>query len=247
MTDEQRRVDAAAGWYVHEQLDLDRRMVGYRYAALRPHLRGPAGLELGPADGEMTLALLAHFESLTVVDAAGTLLDRVPARPGLRKVHALFERFEPSDRYDSIVMEHVLEHVADPVALLSRAREWLTPGGCVLAGVPNANSLHRLAAVKMGLLAAPEALNDRDRRVGHRRVYTPESLAADVEAGGLRIIARGGVFLKPLANSQIESSWDERMIEGFHQLGRDMPELAAEIFVVCEPARSGTRDTDRGV
>lgn len=234
MTDEQRRLDDIAGWYLEEQLDFDRRMIGFRYAALEPYLRGPAGLELGSAEGEMTHLLMPHFETLTIVDAAGALLDRIPDAPTLRKVRSLFETFDPRERFDTVIMEHVLEHVDDPVALVTRARGWLAPGGRLLAGVPNAHSIHRLAAVKMGLLAAPGDLNDRDRQLGHRRVYTPQSLRADIEAGGLRVVARGGVFLKPLSNSQIESHWDERMIDGFHQLGREFPDLAAEIFVVCE-------------
>jgi 2-polyprenyl-3-methyl-5-hydroxy-6-metoxy-1,4-benzoquinol methylase len=233
MSDEQKRLEEAAAWYLTRQLDFDRRMVRFRYESLRPHLRGPAGLELGSAEGEMTRWLLPHFNALTVVDAAGNLLERIPAAPGLRKVRALFEDYAPSERFDTVVMEHVLEHVADPIELLRRARGWLAAGGRILAGVPNAQSIHRLAAVKMGLLAEPWELNARDLEVGHRRVYTPVSLRKDAEAAGLRVMHSGGVFFKPVSNRQIEDNWDETMIEGFHLLGRDFPEHAAEIYVVC--------------
>ncbi|NBR68254.1 MAG: methyltransferase domain-containing protein, partial [Actinobacteria bacterium] len=50
-------------------------------------------------------------------------------------------------------MGHVLEHVLDPLDAVQRAYAWLRPGGMVLAAVPNARSLHRQAAVSMGLLA----------------------------------------------------------------------------------------------
>jgi 2-polyprenyl-3-methyl-5-hydroxy-6-metoxy-1,4-benzoquinol methylase len=233
MTEEQRQLDKIASWYLEQQLDFDRRMVQFRYQSLSPYLRGPNGLELGSAEGEMTRLLLPHFQSLTVVDGAGDLLARIPNAPSLHKVRSLFEEFQPALRFDTIVMEHVLEHVADPVALLRRAGTWLAPRGRVLVGVPNANSIHRLAAVKMGLLTHPGQLNERDLQLGHRRVYTTDSLRTHIEAGGLHIAERGGVFLKPLSNSQIEAHWDERMIEGFHQLGRDFPDHAAEIFAVC--------------
>lgn len=235
MSDEQKRLDEAASWYLTQQLDFDRRMVRFRYESLRPHLRGPAGLELGSAEGEMTGLLLPHFDTLTVVDAAGDLLERIAAAPGLRKIRSLFEDFTPTGRFDTVVMEHVLEHVAEPVGLLRRARGWLAAGGRILAGVPNAQSIHRLAAVKMGLLNEPGELNSRDIELGHRRVYTSVSLRRDVEASGLRVLESGGVFFKPVSNRQIEDNWDEKMIEGFHLLGRDFPEHAAEIFVVCAP------------
>ena len=59
--------------------------------------------------------------------------------------------------------------VADPVGMLERVRGWLEPGtGRIFAAVPNARSIHRQAAVIMGLLPQEDALNDRDRHHGQR-------------------------------------------------------------------------------
>ena len=227
------RVTAIADWYHKDQLDFDRRLIRYRYRTLKPHLNGPEGLELGPADGEMTSLLLSDFERLTIVEGAAKLLEGIPDAPNLVKVHSVFEAYEPSIRFDTILMEHILEHVDDPVALLQRAGAWLAPGGKILAGVPNGHSIHRLAAVKMGLLAGPCELNARDHSLGHRRVYTPVTFRADIEAAGLRIVEQGGVYFKPLANKQIEDNWTDPMIEGFYELGKDFPDVAAELYVVC--------------
>jgi SAM-dependent methyltransferase len=41
----------------------------------------------------------------------------------------------------AITLWHVLEHVDDPVAALERLRGWLCPGGTLLVGVPNLDSL----------------------------------------------------------------------------------------------------------
>jgi 2-polyprenyl-3-methyl-5-hydroxy-6-metoxy-1,4-benzoquinol methylase len=231
---EQARVERLAGWYLTGQLDFDRRMIGYRYRSIKPHLQGPRGLELGPAEGVMTRMLVDDFSELTVVDAAAKLLARIPSVPNLTRVHALFEEFESHARFDTIVMDHILEHVADPVSLLGRARGWLAPSGRIVLGVPNGDSFHRLAGVKMGLLRAPCELNERDHSLGHRRVYTRETLFVDLEAAGLRPTAWGGVFFKPLSNQQIQDHWTEQMIEGFYELGKDFPEHANELFAVCE-------------
>lgn len=231
--EELRRIADKADWYLQEQLDFDKRLIGFRYQTLRPHLRGPEGLELGPAEGQMTRFLLDHFERLTVVEGAAKLLEMIPDAPRLVKVCSLFEDFEPERRFDTVVMEHILEHVEDPAELLRRVGGWLAPGGRILAGVPNGHSIHRLAAVKMGLLADPCELNPRDHALGHRRVYTPETLRADVEAAGLRIHEMGGVFFKPLSNQQIQDHWTEPMIQAFYELGKDFPAFAAELYVVC--------------
>ncbi len=107
--------------------------------------------------------------------------------------------------------------------------------GAILAAVPNCNSIHRQAAVEMGLLSSADELNDTDRKNGHRRVYSCEKLEADFQAAGLAIKKRGGYWLKPLSNIQIEQTWDEAMIRAFMKLGERYTKIAAEIYVIAEP------------
>jgi len=227
------RVESLSDWYLREQLDFDKRLIRFRYETIKPFLVGPRGLELGPAEGEMTQFLLNDFDQLTIVEGASDLLAQIPARMNLIKIHALFEEFHPEYLFNSIILEHVLEHVEDPVKLLSRVKNWLSPNGRLFLGVPNGNSIHRLVAVKMGLLDNPCQLNPRDHALGHRRVYTTESLRSDLEKSGLKVIETGGVFFKPLSNAQIQENWSEKMIQGFYELGKDFPEIAAEIYAVC--------------
>lgn len=231
---EEVRVESLSDWYLKEQLDFDKRLIRFRYQTLKPHLQGPDGLELGPAEGEMTQFLVNDFIRLTVVEGASELLAQIPEYPKLKKVHSLFEDFQPEQRFNTIIMEHILEHVDRPVELLERVKEWLAPGGKILMGVPNGKSIHRLVAVKMGLLTQPCELNSRDHALGHRRVYTQDTLKADIQASGLNLVEMGGVFFKPLSNKQIQDHWSEEMIQGFYELGKDFPENAAELYAVCE-------------
>lgn len=233
MSDEQQRVESLSDWYLKEQLDFDKRLIRFRYETLKPFLVGARGLELGPAEGEMSQFLINDFESLTVVDGASELLAKIPDHGNLIKVNSLFEEYMPDEPFDSIIMEHILEHVDKPVILLERVRNWLAPGGKLFIGVPNGNSIHRLVAVKMGLLEHPCQLNDRDYTLGHRRVYTPSTLREDIQKSGLFVENIGGVYFKPLSNGQIQDNWNEAMIQGFYELGKDFPEFAAEIYAVC--------------
>ena len=45
------------------------------------------------------------------------------------------------ERLDAVVLWHVLEHLDEPRAALTKVRSWLRPGGVVLVGVPNIASL----------------------------------------------------------------------------------------------------------
>ena len=230
---ELKRINALSTWYLEEQLDFDKRLVRYRFETIRPLLVGKSGLELGSADGQMTIFLIDCFEKLTIVEGSYDLLSKIPLRENLIKVHSLFEDFKLLEAYDSIIIEHVLEHVDNPAELLKRAKKWLSPNGRIFIGVPNGNSIHRLVAVKMGLLKKPCELNSRDISLGHRRVYTQKTLKKDIAVSGLKLLEIGGIFFKPISNNQIQEQWSEEMINGFYELGKDFPNHAAEIYVVC--------------
>jgi 2-polyprenyl-3-methyl-5-hydroxy-6-metoxy-1,4-benzoquinol methylase len=230
---ENERIESLSDWYLKEQLDFDKRLIRFRYETIKPRLVGPRGLELGPAEGEMTQFLINDFEQLTIVEGAADLLAQIPSENNLVKVHALFEEYQPEHLFNSIILEHILEHVDDPVGLLNRVKTWLSPSGKLFLGVPNGNSIHRLVAVKMGLLNEPCQLNSRDLALGHRRVYTPNTFRTDIENSGLKVVEMGGVYFKPLSNRQIQDHWSEEMIQGFYELGKDFSDHAAEIFAVC--------------
>ena len=213
------------------------KLMYYRALEIIPYLRGITVLELGCADGSMTEILVKCFKKVVAVDGSAKFCEitrnRVKA-DNLEVVYSLFEDFEPNGKFDTIIMAHILEHVENSVLIINRAKNWLKNSGVILIDVPNANSIHRQAGVKMGLLKRVDDLNELDKKLGHRRVYTWETLQKDIKKAGLNIKAMGGVFLKPITNSQIKKWWSEEMMDAFYELGNEYPEMAAEIYAVCE-------------
>lgn len=214
--------------------------ITYSFEIFRRYLRGTSVLELGPAEGVMTELLAQAGLELTVVEGSAlfckSLADRFPAAT---VVNALFEEYEPAEGqvFDNIILGHVLEHVDDPVEILAKARRWLKPGtGRIMAAVPNARSLHRQAAVLMGLLSSEDQLNEMDIHHGHRRVFNPETFRNAFMQAGLQVEIFGGYWLKPVSNRQIEDTWSEQMLEAFMQLGERYPDIAGEIYVVAQLA-----------
>jgi 2-polyprenyl-3-methyl-5-hydroxy-6-metoxy-1,4-benzoquinol methylase len=232
-TAEHQRLEQIAvdSWYAKGVNSASVRYSGEIFAR---HFRGGTCLELGPAEGVMTELLSEQFESLTLVDGAEQFCAELRERyPDAEVVCSLFEDYDPGRQFDSIVLGRVLEHVADPPAVLASAREWLSPEGQLFAAVPNARSLHRQAAVLMGLLENEHELNEADLHHGHRRVYNPESFRHDVLSAGLKVKVFGGYWLKPLSNTQIEETFTPEMIHAFMALGERYPDVAAEIYVVA--------------
>ncbi len=191
-------------------------------------------LELGPAEGVMTDILSPYFEDYTVVDGADFFVEAIINRhPNIKGYVSLFEDFTTEKRYDNIILGHVLEHVENPVSILKMCKGWLSEGGRVLAAVPNSHSIHRQAAVYMGLLEHEKQLNDTDRLNGHRRVYDMVALKKDFIDAGYDVIASGGYWLKPLSNGQINQYWNNDMIQAFLHLGEKYPDIAGEIYIVA--------------
>jgi 2-polyprenyl-3-methyl-5-hydroxy-6-metoxy-1,4-benzoquinol methylase len=237
LADEREFLINVSSWYKNTDWGFDTKLVWYAYVSIKPYLVGSSCLELGPADGEMTRFLKDDFARVSVVDASPNFVKSAEGLgDNITGYVALFEEFEPPETYDTIIMADVLEHVAQPVELLERVKSWLNPGGRIIVAVPNADSLHRRLGVKLGMLERKNSLNEQDVAVGHRRVYTPDELEADIKAANLQAVAKGGIFLKLLSNAQMLNFEDDKLLDGMFELGKDLPQLCSQIFAVCMPS-----------
>lgn len=234
MNDLQKQIHDSANFYKDQFIGFDYKLADYNFKTLKTYFKGLTALELGPASGYMTKSLVNEFEQLDIVEGSEMLLNEIPEYPNVKKYLSYFEEFETKKKYDSIIMSHVLEHIKDPILVLRKISNWLKPDGVFLISVPNARSIHRMVAVEMGLLANVNDLNQRDKDLGHYRVYDSNLLKLHVEDSGFEIIDSGGIFLKPLSNFQIENNWTKEMMDGFYEIGKKFPENCAEIFIACK-------------
>jgi 2-polyprenyl-3-methyl-5-hydroxy-6-metoxy-1,4-benzoquinol methylase len=214
----------------------------YMLESFKPFFRPGNMLELGCFRGAFTRRLHAHYPDLTCVEASDEAIAeaRQALGPGVAFHNALFEQVVLPQRYDHIVMTHVLEHLDDPVAVLRRVnQEWLAPQGRFFLVCPNANAPSRQIAVKMGLITHNAAVTKAEALHGHRCTYSLDTLERDAVLAGLKVVHRSGIFFKALANFQ----WDRLLqtdivsqayLDGCYQLGQQYPDLCASIFLVCE-------------
>lgn len=194
-------------------------------------------IELGTADGYMARLLAPHVARHDIVDAVAFPVTRLPATARFHQ--CLFEEFEPEQPADLVILSLVLEHVLDPVALLARARGWLTPEtGKILAIVPNMRALSRQLARAMGLIPELDVLTDNDIAHGHRRCYDRFRLDREIAEAGGEPLLRGGLLLKPFANFQMDQMiaagiLGEAQMDGLDALASEYPDLATAIYAVC--------------
>ena len=212
--------------------ELSQRMAIDRIAAALPE--GGRVLEMGVGTGLVVSELLAREVCVEVVEGSPLLAEDARERfPGLIVQEAMFESFQPTWPYDAVLALHVLEHVDDPVAMLRQVATWLRPAGTLVAVVPNRESLHRRLAVLMGLQERLDDLSDRDRLVGHLRVYSLDDLEADLAAAGLAPRERFGHQLKTLPNAMM-LDWPAALHEAMNAISPDLPpQVLANVGVVA--------------
>jgi glycosyltransferase involved in cell wall biosynthesis len=93
---------------------------------------------------------------------------------------------EPELRFDTVLLADVLEHLADPQALLRRAVKLLDESGRILVSLPNAVHWSMRANVLFGKFDyTNKGILDR----GHLRFFTRRSAEALFAEAGLRIVA----------------------------------------------------------
>jgi 2-polyprenyl-3-methyl-5-hydroxy-6-metoxy-1,4-benzoquinol methylase len=214
----------------------------YMLRSFIPFFKEGNFLELGSFKGDFTKRFIPYFNDITCVEASDEALKIAESTFGekVKYVNALFEEVTLPEKYDNIVLTHVLEHIDDPVKVLKRVNdEWLSDRGRFFVVCPNANAPSRQIAVKMGLITHNDAITPAEAAHGHRITYTLDTLERDCKAAGLKVVHRSGIFFKALANFQ----WDRLLntdiiskeyLDGCYELGQQYPDLCSSIFLMCE-------------
>jgi len=135
------------GWGCNMQFDYDRfapavhQQVSQYLDFIIDHAPGTSILDVGTGSG-----LLPHLARARGYEVEGTDLSKhvsetLPEKSGLTIHHGALEEIDFKRRYDIITMLHVLEHTADPLSTMERARELLSDRGSIVVVVPNYRSL----------------------------------------------------------------------------------------------------------
>jgi 2-polyprenyl-3-methyl-5-hydroxy-6-metoxy-1,4-benzoquinol methylase len=228
----------------------------YQAQACLEHAKGTSLLDMPCGDGTLTAMLVPRFERVVGVDASSKHLalarDNIPS---VQLHESLIEDFSTDERFGTITMLNVLEHVEDPELVLRHAASFLSDDGVLLVHVPNALAINRRLAVLMGTLTSCEELSPFDIEIaGHRRSYTLATLTETVAAAGLKVGATGGVFYKSMSTPQIDwflengaweeggfgwgrvgeeksKDWKAAFCEASYELGKECPEDCNVIYV----------------
>lgn len=152
---------------------------------------------------------------------------------------------ESDELFTDVICIRSLEHVENPVRFLEHmGYDCLKEdGGRLHIIVPNGKSWHRLIDVKKGKISNWDNMTDRDKQVGHLRVYDMPGLISDIEEAGLNIVYSTDFFAKQVNTATLGdiTNLDPNHVfaencyvggEVLHDLG--IYNLGTQLYIVAE-------------
>lgn len=205
------------------------------YGLRRPEMIGllplsiASCLDVGCGEGAFLDAVRAERPDVRL---RGIEQEEAPARRardrGLDVTTGAFpDVLDPSERFDCVVFNDVLEHMVDPWAALGVARSILSDGGCVVASIPSIRNFQTLyALVRHGRWDYVDSgVLDRT----HLRFFTRSTIAELFAGAGFDIVTINGGFplrdrrsraLRILSIAAGRSLYREGSFRQFHVVAR---------------------------
>jgi SAM-dependent methyltransferase len=193
-------------------------------------------LDVGCAGGYVARALAAKGCTVVGVDAN----DDAAARAACARFHVADldgSDWAPEERdFDYVLFADVLEHLRD-TSILSRAKQWLKPGGQIVASTGNvALWFMRLSLMGGRFRYAPRGILDET----HVKLYTRDTFRELVESAGYNVEQEdySVIPIEKLAQSIPAFEKAIVMLDSVqYALARSRPEMFAYQFVIrAQPA-----------
>ena len=222
------------------QYDYDNNIIlnWYPYRIIEHAKNAKSILELGLGHGFTAEIFSKHFSRHVILEGSLAVIENFKKHfpectPDITETY--FEKFESEEKFDIIVMGFILEHVDDPLQIITHFKKFLTPNGKMFISVPNAEALNRRLGYFAGLLSDLQLLSENDIISGHKRYYTVASLSAEIKNAGYEIEKMEGIYLKPFTTRQMLSlEFDKKIIEALCMAGIDYPELSLGILAILK-------------
>jgi SAM-dependent methyltransferase len=195
-------------------------------------------LELGLGHGFTAQIFSKYFDRHVILEGSPSVIENFKRKfPDCRPeiVETFFEKFSSTEKFDVIVMGFILEHVDNPLQVISHFKNFLAPNGKMFVAVPNAEALNRRLGKFAGLLPDLLMLSENDVISGHQRYYTVKSLTDEVRNAGCEVELIEGIYLKPFTTKQMLSlNFEKNITNALCMAGIQYPELSLGILAMLK-------------
>lgn len=193
-------------------------------------------IDVGCGAAEQTGLYLAKLPHLKVTLIEPNLEDLNIAKQKLKNYdikayNTMFENFSVENRkWDVALLLDVMEHSSNPAQFLSKA---ISLAPYIFIIIPNAKSLNRIIGVELGIIPHVSYLTQRDRQIGHKRIYTNATFRPLLNRCNLEIMEQGGIWLKPMPD-RVVRKWSEKTQKLLYKLGKQHMEIAGALYYLLK-------------
>lgn len=216
----------------YRQKNVNRQMEKYKHQSI---------LEIGCGMNSQA-NYMKEIRKYTIVEPAHKFIEK--AKGDLKGRNVLFvegmveENIEvlKNTKYDFIIIGSLLHEIEAPKEFLETIKALSNENTVVHVNVPNANSMHRILAMESKIIPNIYSLTQRNITMQQSNVFDRDSLKKLViDVGGI-VLEEGSYFVKPFTHEQMMRCLDagiidDKVMEGFENMIKWMPELGSELFI----------------
>jgi SAM-dependent methyltransferase len=133
-------------------------------------------LDVGSGLGVFPRVVLDAGWDCTAIDPDSNAVAHMKEHVGVNAVQGDFMAVKTLDKYEIITFNKVLEHVADPVAMLNRSKEFLVDDGIIYIELPDAE------------MAEKDGPGREEFFIEHLHVFSSESYSKLIKNSGLNLL-----------------------------------------------------------
>ncbi|MEE9252988.1 MAG: class I SAM-dependent methyltransferase [Thermodesulfobacteriota bacterium] len=126
--------------FLHEKIVINREI---RNVKKLINSTEPTLLDIGCGTGWTTLIWQKSGFSVTGLEPSEERAELGAEKYGINILQGHIEQFPHGEKYDVIILRHVLEHIADPSGVLNTVKSFLKDRGVLVIVIPNINSIGR--------------------------------------------------------------------------------------------------------
>jgi len=165
--------------------------------------------------------------------------EKAQGRPHIVVHHGFLEKLQAElapEKFDMIIVSGLLHEFSEPVNFLQIINSLCKSHTIVHINVPNAQSIHRLLAVKMGITTSIFENSQLAQSLQIYKAYTLDTLVALVQKNSFEVLDKGTYFIKPFTHHQMEQMLthkiiDMKVLDALYEATEFFPEFGSEVYI----------------
>jgi 2-polyprenyl-3-methyl-5-hydroxy-6-metoxy-1,4-benzoquinol methylase len=138
--------------------------------------------------------------------------------------------------FDFVICAGLLHELSHQQEFMQQLYEVADENTTVHVNVPNANSFHRLVAVKAGIIESVHEKSEFQKRFQQHNVFTIDQLTELAVSVGFKSVGDGTISFKPFTHNQMQAIIDQKIldkksIDALAGMVSYCPNLGSEMFV----------------